>query len=297
MSNECVTIAQKRRVGSATKKSVLIYLADRASDDGSGIWTSKAHIAADTELSKRSVQNAMNEFEAMGLLVRVGRKPCKNGFTFEYRLALDVLLTLPSTREETGAGDSPVQEIHLTGAGDSPHGVQEIHPNHPITIQEPPNTCESDLFSAREEPESQSDSSDLIEEGWKEFQLIWPKGHPRREMGKVARKKYEMACRGKNANSSGSIDPKELNRAAKSYIASVRDPQFIKGTEAWLNGAKWEQYLDAPSKSDFNFDDLNINAQNILQDGRCPPSMRDENGAPNEIARYWLKKLGHEVPA
>lgn len=151
MSNEVSAIAQKRKAGSPAKKLVLMYLADRASDDGSGVWTSKAHIAADTELSKRTVQNAMNDFEEMGLIEKTGKKPCQHGFTYEYRIDISVLRSLPGTREATGEMSSPhtgemssrVQPVHPRGEMSSPHGVQPVHPNHPLTTLEPSNTREA----------------------------------------------------------------------------------------------------------------------------------------------------------
>nr|WP_162947031.1 hypothetical protein [Ruegeria sp. EL01] len=262
----------------------MVYLADRASDDGSGIWTSKVHIAADTELSKRSVQNAMTEFEASGLLVRVGKKPCKNGYTFEYKLNIGVLLALPSTREETGAGGAPVQEVHLTRAGDSPHGVQEVHPNHPRTTLEPPNTCESDLFSANEEPEVQLEqSADQFDEFWSAF--------PKKAGKDAARKAWAKAIKRET--------PDRIIAAAKKYAEWLVNPKpgefrpSPKYPQGWLNDGRWDEFLGAAEI--YNFDDLNMNAQNILLDGRCPPSMLVD-GKPNATAQYWLKKLG-KVPA
>jgi len=87
--------------------------------------------------------------------------------------------------------------------------------------------------------------SDLIEQGWEDFKDIWPKGHPRKETGKTARAKYEAACRGKLKDSDGPVSPQDLNRAARSYIRSVRESQYIKGTVAWLNGAKFIPFLEA----------------------------------------------------
>ena len=60
MSNIVTAACQKRVFGSGPKKAVIMYMADRASDDGEGIWTSKKTIADDTELSKRTVQKIMN---------------------------------------------------------------------------------------------------------------------------------------------------------------------------------------------------------------------------------------------
>ncbi|TNE62193.1 MAG: hypothetical protein EP341_00330 [Sphingomonadales bacterium] len=297
MSNVCAFIVQRRRVGSSTKKAVMMYLADRASDDGSGIWTSKSHIAADTELSKRSVQNAMNDFENDGLLEKVGTKPCQNGYTYEYRLILTAIEALPGTRESTGAGDSPVQEIHLTGAGDSPQDVQEIHPNHPITIHEPSNTPlppeGDDLFSANEEQETQRDS---IEEGFNEFwDKIWP-SHKRKMAKKDCHDVYRAACTGKHRKAD-KIDPATLNRAARSYIASLNgDLTYLKGTLPWLRQPGWEPFITAPDRAGVPEADLTPRQREMLRDGRVPPSM-SENGKPNAAAAYWLKHFGHGVQA
>lgn len=147
-----------------------------------------------------------------------------------------------------------------------------------------------DLFSDSK-PESRKDElADQIEAGFEDFKSIWPKGHPRRQMGPKVRKKYEAAVRGKLANASASITPSVLNAAARKYIASVKDPQFIKGTEAWLNGALFESYL--PSEGgEHSWDSLSISQQTALSEGRVPGSMQDENGQANAVARYWLEKL------
>ena len=133
MSNIISGIAQKRIVGSNPRKSVLMLMAACASDDGTGVWTSKANMAADLEMSKRTVQAAINEMIEMGVVYASGRRPCRNGFTIEYGIHIPSLLALKCTR----AGDAPVQEVHPTGAGDAPQDVQELHPNSPLTIHEP----------------------------------------------------------------------------------------------------------------------------------------------------------------
>ena len=151
MSNEVTALVKKRRVGSPTRKCVLMYFADCASDDGTGIWTSKSNVAADLEMSKRTVQNCVEDLIGSGLVREVGQRKCAHGFTVEYCLDLAALQNLSSTRDRnesapekagekdpelTGAGDSRAQEIHPAGAGDSPHRVQDVHPNHTGTIQE-----------------------------------------------------------------------------------------------------------------------------------------------------------------
>ncbi|MDE0590438.1 helix-turn-helix domain-containing protein [Halocynthiibacter sp. C4] len=169
-------MARQKVLGSPTRKIVLMFMADCASDDGSGIWTSKSHMAADLEMSKRTVQNAITQMIEMGIISETGIRKCKNGFTKEYRINLAALSALKSTR----AGDSPVQEIHPTGAGDSPQGVQEMHPNHPLTIHEPhkEETKVSKKAAATRATSIPEDA--VITE--KHFELVEKHGHSRQEI-------------------------------------------------------------------------------------------------------------------
>jgi biotin operon repressor len=277
MSNECATLAQKRKIGSATRKAVLMYLADRASDDGSGIWTSKAHIAADTELSRRAVQKAMTEFEQEGILMKVGTRPCKNGYTYEYRLNLAAIRMLPGTR----APDSPVHQIHMTRAPDSPQDVHQIHPNHPITIHEPSSAREraGDLFSANSETDQKSEKPD---DGFDRFWAVYPKkaGKP------AAQKAWAKAIKREK--------PEVIIAAAKRYAAWLSGAQpgefrpQVKYAQGWLNDGRWDEFT-GPEASEYRWDDLSPAQQRALADGKCPPSML-EDGKPNEVAAFWLEK-------
>lgn len=133
MSNLVSALVQRRKVGSPTRKSVLMLMAACASDDGTGVWSSKANMARDLEMGKRTVQNCVEDLLNANLISQVGKRKCKNGFTTEYRLNLDAISALDRTR----AGDAPVQEMHLTRAGDAPQDVQDVHPNSTGTILEP----------------------------------------------------------------------------------------------------------------------------------------------------------------
>src|SRR5690554_5293725 len=73
MSNLISAAVQRRVVGSATRKAVLLYMADKAADDGSGIWSSKANIARDLELGIRAVQYAIRDLVTAGLLIEIGQ--------------------------------------------------------------------------------------------------------------------------------------------------------------------------------------------------------------------------------
>lgn len=50
MSWKIANLCADRRFGSAARKQIIMFLADKASDDGSGIWCSKGTIQRHTEL-------------------------------------------------------------------------------------------------------------------------------------------------------------------------------------------------------------------------------------------------------
>lgn len=150
MSNLISASVQRRAVGSATRKSVLLYMADKAADDGSGIWTSKANIARDLELGIRAVQYAIRELVAAGLLIEIGQRDCKHGYTVEYGIMADAVGALPSTREAPSerrettsrtavdngnrppAPDAPhAPHAGVTPAPRAPLPLHQVHPNHP----------------------------------------------------------------------------------------------------------------------------------------------------------------------
>lgn len=82
------------KVGNASRKLVLIKLADNANDKGE-CWPSYQHIADQCEISRRS---AMNHIEALcesGLVVKRSRKGIKGNSTNVYLLNLDGEITAP----------------------------------------------------------------------------------------------------------------------------------------------------------------------------------------------------------
>ncbi|NOD75950.1 hypothetical protein GS639_07200 [Ruegeria sp. HKCCD4332] len=133
MSYVATEAVLKKKVGSPTRKAVLLYMAGCASDDGSGVWASKKTIAADLEMGKRTVQKCIEDLVGAGLIAHVGKRPCANGYTIEYRLNLNAISTLEPTR----ALAARMQKEHLTRARDAGQEVQEVPPNIPRTLSEP----------------------------------------------------------------------------------------------------------------------------------------------------------------
>ena len=137
IANECA----ERRFGSAARKQIIMFLADKASDDGSGIWCSKGTIQRHTELSESTVKRTIIDFLREGILIKTGRRQCKNGYTVIYRIVLERVAALEPTAEpdiETGVTVNPVQPE--PGTGSTVNGVRGSRwtPNHPKTIHKPP---------------------------------------------------------------------------------------------------------------------------------------------------------------
>jgi len=111
MSNLVSNFIQTKKVGSSTKKAILMYMADKASDDGSGVWVSKKNMCADLELSVRALQINIKLLLMYEFLIESGRKKCKNGYTIDYTINLEAFNICKSTRQ-TPALDAPPQEMH-----------------------------------------------------------------------------------------------------------------------------------------------------------------------------------------
>ena len=58
IANECA----ERRLGSAARKQIIMFLADKASDDGSDICCSKGTIQRHTEFSESTVKRTIIDF-------------------------------------------------------------------------------------------------------------------------------------------------------------------------------------------------------------------------------------------
>lgn len=68
MSVQAVSWVFSLSLGSAPQKAVLLYLAERAQDDGSGAYPSVRKIMVATELSERTVRKALHDLYERGLI-------------------------------------------------------------------------------------------------------------------------------------------------------------------------------------------------------------------------------------
>lgn len=95
MSNHLVSEVLKREVGKMSRTAVMMVLADKASDDGSGIWASKQTIADELGCTRQTVIDTIAALVGDGLLAEVGQRTCPNGYTTEYQIKVENLEALP----------------------------------------------------------------------------------------------------------------------------------------------------------------------------------------------------------
>lgn len=105
MSRDVAALVYSRQVGSMARKAILAYFAERANDDGSGIWSSKQRIADEIECSKQTVITTIKGLIADGLVAEAGHRKTSNGYTVVYDIILPAVLALPEARRP----DQPVQ--------------------------------------------------------------------------------------------------------------------------------------------------------------------------------------------
>jgi hypothetical protein len=129
VSNHLISAAYSRKLGSMARMAVMGLMADKASDDGTGIYASKQTMADELDTSKQTVIATIKSLVADGLLIEVGQRKSPNGFTVEYAIVVRALLGLPLVHAHrargsslfTGQAASPVKQVDATGQAASPH--------------------------------------------------------------------------------------------------------------------------------------------------------------------------------
>lgn len=155
MSIAVVALVLKRKLGSTARKIIAIKLADVAGDEGEKIYPSVKTIAAETEVSERTVQYILKEFVAEKLLTVVhngGTDRSGRRYATEYLMNISVLNAFPLAQQKrvanTGADSAPglsselstrVQPATLPGANPAPPPVQGLHPIHPDEPSDDPD--------------------------------------------------------------------------------------------------------------------------------------------------------------
>lgn len=137
MSWEVTGLISRRKIGSQTRRLLLLTMGDKANDDGSGIYASVATLARDSEISESSVRRTVKDFLTEGLLRHVGQRECRNGYTNIYEIVLEAIEALPEIKRKP---DTPVTVKPLSPR--TPAKAKALPADTPATVT--PDPCHGD---------------------------------------------------------------------------------------------------------------------------------------------------------
>lgn len=155
-------------------------------------------------------------------------------------------------RDSRTSVDAPTSEISATDVRQNRRPVKPTSgETAPIRKPKEKKTKrEEDLFGS-DEPQSPRDAlpaseanAEKQDDGFSEFWEAYPKA-PRKTDKPKAKASFDRIVAGK-AKGIGSVRPETIIAAVKRYAASGPDPEFVPLPTTWLNGARWEQWAEAP---------------------------------------------------
>ncbi|MBL4805737.1 MAG: hypothetical protein JKY31_00420 [Rhodobacteraceae bacterium] len=270
MSFHVTSTCTLRKFGSATRKQIISFLADKASDDGSGIWCSKGTIAQSTELSKSTVKRTITQFLNEGIILETGKRSNSRGYTVEYRINLDQVAQLPLTKElpeTTGVTVNPVQHEPRRGSTVHPQGGSPRTPNHPLTIPKPPTRKRDgaeEVFSS------------------KEFETVWGAfPEDRRRNKETCQQIFEEAI-------SQEVTPEDILAAVQTYAQTTAGYTRgkVKFSDNWFRSTSWVEHVTARNEAEKS------NAL-VLQDSleRCKSWISNRSSMCAHISKAQIEAL------
>lgn len=225
MCKHLVSLVYLKRTGSAVRKAVLGYMADRASEDGDGIYTSKGRIARETEFSESAVKKAIREFISEGILVEVGKRGCANGQTVVYAMCRAKIEALPDAKDGGKSGPTPAPSDPVTQ--EPRHRVTPTPaPSDPHPGTGCPQTTLNHLEPQKDHSASQNDP--------RSFSAFW-EAWPLRKVGKA--KAQAAFNRLSQQNRREAI--RQCRAWAQRWRAAYPGASDMHPT-SFLNGKRWE---------------------------------------------------------
>ena len=286
MCKHLVSLVYSKTVGSAIRKAVLGYMADRANEEGDGIFSSKGRIARETEVSESSVKRAIREFLAEGLIYEVGKRHYANGATIIYAINRAAVEALPDAQKGPLIAPHPTPATVNPGHGEPPprpprtptpatvaphpgHGGPQTTLNHhepPRTTTHPPDGGAGADDADRQQvlpalsdhiapDHSKTPFKGGLAEGCRsideEFEGVWK--HYLRKVGKGdARKAWKKARKQKTFQ--------EIAKPLGVFIRVQRGTELrsIPHLATWLNQERWDDdQTHARNRAETTTDRLN----------------------------------------
>jgi helix-turn-helix protein len=214
MSVEAMSWALKQRTGSTAHKAVLLALADRAGFEWE-CWPSQATIAAETEMSERSVRRILADLEERGFIERAHRGNAQGGRSTD-------LITLTGQSGRKGLPDNhdrvtgQIEQGYRTPVSGEPSVEPSLEPEDPPT---PPTAIEL----------AQKDRMLVTDD----FDAFWLR-YPRRVGKQSALKAFTRAL--KKARLDEILYGLECWRP---YWEARDQPEYIPHPSTWLNDERW----------------------------------------------------------
>lgn len=97
MSKRLVNLVYAKTCGGQTRKAVLVAMADRANDDGSGVWVSKTRLAAEVEVTRQTIFQVIRDLVEAEILSDRGKRNGKRGYTIQYDLNVKAIKKFPDS--------------------------------------------------------------------------------------------------------------------------------------------------------------------------------------------------------
>ncbi len=228
MSVDAISWAKKKTMGSANRKLVLLLLADYA-DANWSTFVGQERLAAEADMSKRTVQRILTDFEADGLIRREERRR-DDGYRTSDRIYINSAWTSGDTLSRDSQsgdnGDTP-QVTATTVSGDNGDNLRR----HSLSPQE-------QLVDPSAEPLARTARSSSKQASRQRFEEhFWPR-YPKKVGKKMA---CELWCR-------MSIDDQRAAvKALGHYIVfCTQQDRPFKDPERYLKNDFWRDFVGGP---------------------------------------------------
>lgn len=228
MSNQALTLVTERQFGSSSKKLVMLILANYA-DEAWSCFPGQEKIAAEGEMTDRTVRTVLKELEEDGLIRRQERRR-DDGYKTSDRtyLVREAIKSLPEIISYENRSHRKLattsQEIDDTSHRKQFPGI------HQETHQLDTSDSQLTLDGGGDLPTTHSVASVEANVSFDEFWKIYP-----RRAGKgQAAKAWKAAIKKASAHM--------IIEAAAAFRddPNLPDQQFIPHPATWLNGERWE---------------------------------------------------------
>lgn len=239
MSIELMTAVWKTNIGPATKRLVLLALADSANDEGS-CFLLISTLARKANAGESSVQRVLAELEKDGLVRKEYRQNRSTIFHLD-------LTGIQGSRIETGS------QIETPALSDrDPQGSQIETHNRPLEPKEEPKDTAA---GAASKPVAYSEA----------FEAAW-KAYGRKGAKRAAWLEWQRAIK------RAPVDT--IMAAIAPYLTSKPDPQYRKDFERWLKYDAWEgadaQPAGAPAPDAMTFEQADAWLRARWSEGAAP---------------------------